>query len=62
MTVNDQLKNISYIEHSRHRSVHGFMLNLFGGLAAYRLKENKPSLGLTAKEIELLESNSFVLA
>ncbi|EWH08050.1 transposase, IS4 family protein, partial [Catenovulum agarivorans DS-2] len=31
-TVNDQLKNISYIEHSRHRSIHGFMLNLLGGL------------------------------
>jgi IS5 family transposase len=27
-TINDQLKNISQIEHSRHRSVHGFMLRL----------------------------------
>lgn len=27
-TINDQLKNISLIEHSRHRSLHGFMLNL----------------------------------
>ena len=61
-TVNDQLKNISYIEHSRHRSVHGLMLNLLGGLVAYSLKENKPSLALTAKEIELLESNSLVIA
>ncbi|AGH42389.1 transposase [Paraglaciecola psychrophila 170] len=26
-TINDQLKNISYIEHSRHRSMNGFMLN-----------------------------------
>jgi hypothetical protein len=25
-TINDQLKNISYIEHSRHRSMNGFML------------------------------------
>ena len=24
-TINDQLKNISQIDHSRHRSVHGFM-------------------------------------
>jgi hypothetical protein len=61
-TVNDQLKNISYIEHSRHRSVHGFMLNLLGGLIAYCLKEDKPSLDLTAREFELLESNNLMLA
>ncbi|WP_327284354.1 transposase, partial [Shewanella frigidimarina] len=36
-TINDQLKNISQIEHSRHRSVHGFMLNMIGGLIAYQL-------------------------
>ncbi len=29
-TVNDQLKNITQIEHSRHRSPNGFMLNLIG--------------------------------
>ena len=34
-TVNDQLKNISCIKHSRHRSMHGFMLNLLGGIIAY---------------------------
>ena len=46
-TINDQLKNISQIEHSRHRSVHGFMLNLIGGLIAYCLKDKKPSLNLS---------------
>ena len=61
-TVNDQLKNISYIEHSRHRSVHGFMLNLLGGLIAYCLKDTKPCLDLTAQELELLESNGLMLA
>ena len=30
-TINDQLKNISQIEHTRHRSVTGFMVNLLGG-------------------------------
>ena len=35
-TINDQLKNISQIEHSRHRSVHGFMLNMIAGLIAYQ--------------------------
>lgn len=61
-TVNDQLKNISYIEHSGHRSAHGFMLNLLGGLIAYSLKKDKPSLDLTAHEFELLNSNNLMLA
>ena len=45
-SVNDQLKNISQIEHSRHRSVSNFMVNLVGGLAAYALQPKKPSLHL----------------
>lgn len=49
-TMNDQLKNISQIEHSRHRSLHGFMLNLLGGLIAYCLKPEKLSLNITDTE------------
>ena len=49
-TNNDQLKNISQIEHSRHRSINGFMLNMLGGLVAYQLKENKPKLNITDVE------------
>jgi|SRR5215813_7608779 len=45
-SVNDQLKNISQIEHSRHRSVNNFMVNLMSGLAAYCLQPQKPSLHL----------------
>ena len=45
-TVNDQLKNISQIEHTRHRSMAGFMLNLLGGLIAYTYRDKKPSLHL----------------
>ncbi len=55
-TINDQLKNISQIEHSRHRSVHGFMLNLIAGLIAYCLRENKPALNLTESESSLLKN------
>jgi len=43
-TVNDQLKNISEIEHSRHRSPANFLINLLGGLIAYMLKPAKPSI------------------
>ena len=49
-TINDQRKNISQIEHSCHRSLHGFMLNLLGGLIAYCLKPEKPSLNITNTE------------
>jgi len=43
-TINDQLKNISQIEHSRHRSFVNFLLNLFAGLIAYCLQPKKPSI------------------
>ncbi len=45
-TINDQLKNISQIEHSRHRSPLNFVANLFAGLIAYCLQPKKPSLHL----------------
>jgi hypothetical protein len=43
-SVNDQLKNISQIEHSRHRSHNNFIVNLISGLIAYSLQPKKPSL------------------
>ena len=48
-TVNDQLKNISNIEHTRHRSLWNFLGNLASGLIAYTWKEKKPSLNLNFK-------------
>ena len=46
-TINDQLKNISQIEHSRHRSPINFLVNLVSGLIAYTHQPKKPSLDLT---------------
>ena len=45
-TIIDQLKNISQIEHSRHRSVPNFFVNVLCGLIAYCHRPLKPSLGL----------------
>lgn len=45
-TVNDQLKNISQIEHTRHRSAANFLINLLSALIAYSHQEKKPSLNL----------------
>jgi hypothetical protein len=49
-SVNDQLKNISQIEHSRHRSVANCFVNLLGGLIAYTWREKKPSLNIRVEE------------
>ncbi len=45
-TIIDQLKNISQIEHSRHRSISNFFVNVLCGLIAYCRRPVKPSLGL----------------
>ena len=43
-TINDLLKNFFQIEHSRHRSITGFVTNLFSGLVAYTLYPTKPAM------------------
>lgn len=48
-TVNDELKNICHAEHTRHRSVAGFLLNIISAIAAYSFFPKKPSI---KKDIE----------
>lgn len=55
-SVNDQLKNICQIEHSRHRSVFNFLVNLLSGLVAYSYQAKKPSLDLEVKGLPALPS------
>ncbi len=43
-SINDVLKNICQIEHSRHRSFDNFIGNLVAGLTAYSFLESKPSV------------------
>ncbi len=45
-TIIDQLKNISQIEHSRHRSPVNYFVNVLFRLIAYCHQPKKPSLGL----------------
>lgn len=45
-SVNDQLKNISQIEHTRHRSGFNFLVNVISALIAYTYQEKKPSLNI----------------
>ncbi len=43
-TINDELKNICQIEHSRHRSFANFLTNLISGLLAYSFLPKKPRI------------------
>lgn len=45
-SVNDILKNVCDIEHTRHRSFGNFITNLISGLIAYSFYPTKPSLRL----------------
>lgn len=45
-TVIDQLKNISQIEHSRHRSPVNYLVNVVCGLIAYCHQPKKPSIAI----------------
>jgi hypothetical protein len=56
-TIIDQLKNISQIEHSRHRSLANFMVNLVCGLIAYCHQPKKPGLALDLPQLEALIPN-----
>jgi hypothetical protein len=53
-TIIDQLKNISQIEHTRHRSPINFLVNLVCGLLAYCHQPKKPSLQLKALPLPMV--------
>jgi hypothetical protein len=53
-TINDQLKNISQIAHTRHRSIDNFLVNLIAGLIAYVHQPKKPSLNLRNEDLAAL--------
>jgi len=61
-TVNDELKNMCQIEHSRHRSFNGFVSNTIAVLIAYFFFPKKPSIKfekvITNQVTSILESNS----
>lgn len=58
-TVNDQLKNIAQIEHTRHRSVLNFMVNLVAGLVSYTRQPKKPTLRLNERDRQALNTHAL---
>jgi hypothetical protein len=49
-TINDELKNMCQVEHSRHRSFGNFITNILSGLIAYSFFSKKPSIKYTHEE------------
>lgn len=49
-SVNDELKNMCKIQHTRHRSVGNFLINLMAALSAYCFFPKKPSLNIQFEE------------
>ena len=43
-TVNDELKNIAQVEHSRHRSFDNFIVNMLGAISTYCFFPKKPCI------------------
>jgi hypothetical protein len=50
-TVNDQLKNIFDLEHSRYRSLFNYLANIIACLVAYSYQDKKPALQLRESEL-----------
>ena len=54
-TVNDELKNVCHIEHTRHRSVDNFAVNILAALIAYNLLPKKPEMN-----IEIIDKSRLI--
>jgi len=53
-TVNDELKNICQVEHSRHRSINNFLINTISALTAYCFFPKKPSIKVNWEDSQQL--------
>lgn len=54
-TVNDELKNVCCIEHTRHRSVDNFITNMLSAMIAYNFMPKKPSMN-----IEIIDKSRLI--
>jgi hypothetical protein len=57
-TVNDELKNICQIEHTRHCSFVNFIANMISALLAYNLLPKKPSLNLDIVDLSAVQKSA----
>ena len=57
-SINDMLKNVAQLVHSRHRSVHNFIMNLLAAMGAYCFFSTKPEVNF---DYEVPESNGQIV-
>jgi hypothetical protein len=55
-SVNDYLKNVCHLEHSRHRSWVNAFVHLLAGLVAYTWQDHRPTLDLSSQDRQALEA------
>lgn len=58
-SVNDELKNLCQIEHTRHRSFDNFVVNTLSALAAYSFFDKKPSINTVT---DIVDMNKLAVA
>lgn len=58
-SVNNELKNLCQIEHTRHRSFDNFIVNILSALAAYSFFDKKPSINTRA---DIVDMNNVAIA
>ncbi len=55
-SVNNQLKNVFQVEHTRHRGVLNGLVNIISALLAYTHHPHKPSIKLTQQEHAMIKN------
>jgi len=50
-SVNDELKNICQLQHTRHLSINGFLFNIMNVLASYSFFPKNPSLNIPMEKV-----------
>jgi len=61
-TINNKLKNVAHIVHTRHRSISNFIVNLLAGKAAYAFFDTTPSINMEFEmegEVEVMQLTLF---
>jgi hypothetical protein len=58
-SVNDELKNLCRIEHTRHRCFDNFIINVLSAFSAYSFFDKKPSINTIN---DIVEKNKLAVA
>jgi hypothetical protein len=57
-SLNNQIKNVFHIEHTRHRSVINGFINIIAALVAFTHHDSKPKINISSADLALLDQIS----